>query len=160
MEIHPETPQEGTLMTSRFRAEDIERMMGHLRTMGAPFGIVFADRPFLSNSRMALLAAEFAREQGDFRVFHEAVLGAYFSQGLDIGDLDILRQLAEDAGLDADAMAKAIKSGKHLLMLEKAKEDAARLGVTGVPTFFIDGNKFVGAQPLDVFRKALRSVKD
>lgn len=159
MEIHPETPPEGTPMTSRFRAGDIEHMMGHLRTMGAPFGIAFVDRPILSNSRMALLASEFAREQGKFLAFHEAVFAAYFSHGLDIGDIDVLRQLASDLGLDAEAMAVAVKSGKHLAMFEKAKEEAARLGVTGVPAFFIEGKKLVGAQPLDVFRKALRSVK-
>jgi predicted DsbA family dithiol-disulfide isomerase len=158
MEIHPETPPEGTLMTARFRAEDIKRMMGHLRTMGAPFGITFADRPILSNSRRALLAAEFAREQGKFQSFHEAVFAAYFSHGLDIGDLAVLRQIAADSGLDADAMADAVTSGKHLPLLETAKESAARLGVTGVPTFFLDEKRsIVGAQSLDVFRKTLRS---
>lgn len=159
MEIHPETPPEGALMTSRFRAEDIERMMGHLRTMGAPFGIVFVDRPVLSNSHLALLAAEFAREEGKFQVFHEAVLAAYFSLGQDIGNLDVLRQIASGTGLDADAMASAVQSGKHLPALEKAKEEAARLGVTGVPAFFIGDKKLVGAQPLDVFRKTLQSLK-
>jgi predicted DsbA family dithiol-disulfide isomerase len=145
-------------MTARFRAEDIRRMMEHLRAMGAPFGIAFVDRPILSNSRPALLAAEFAREQGKFQSFHEAVFAAYFSHGLDIGDLDVLKQLATDAGLDADAMADAVASGKHLPMLERAKEEAARLGVTGVPTFFIDEKRsVVGAQSLDVFRKTLRS---
>jgi len=145
-------------MISRFRADDIKRMMEHLRAMGAPFGIAFADRPILSNSRPALLAAEFAREQGKFRVFHEAVFAAYFSHGLDIGELDVLRQIASDIGLEADALADAVKSGKYLLMLEKTKEDAARLGVTGVPTFFINDNRsIVGAQSLDVFRKTFRS---
>jgi len=159
MEIHPETPSEGTLMSARFPAEDIKRMMGHLRLMGTPFGIAFVDRPMLSNSRPALLAAEFAREQGKFQAFHDAVFAAYFSFGLDIGDLDVLRQIASDVGIDADALAGAVKSGKHLPMLERTKEDAARLGVTGVPTFVInDKRTIVGAQPLDVFRKTLRSV--
>ena len=145
-------------MTSRFRAEDIQRMMEHLRAMGAPFGITFADRPMLSNSRLALLAAESAREQGKFQAFHEAVFAAYFSQGIDIGDLDALKQIATDAGLDADAMAEAVTRGKHLPMLETAKEEAARLGVTGVPTFFIDEKRsIVGSQSLEVFRKTLRS---
>jgi predicted DsbA family dithiol-disulfide isomerase len=158
MEIHPETPPEGTLMISRFRAEDIARMMEHLRAMGAPFGIAFVDRPILSNSRLALLAAEFARDQGTFQAFHDAVFAAYFSHGLDIGELDVLRQIASDVGIDADALAGAVKSGKYLPTLERTKEDAARLGVTGVPTFFIDNKRsIVGAQSLDVFRKTLRS---
>jgi len=146
-------------MTARFRAEDIARMMDHLRTMGAPFGIVFVDRPILSNSRLALLAAEFAREQNMFEPFHTSVFAAYFSHGLDIGDLEVLQQIAKDSGLDADAMAAAVNSGKHQTMIEKTKKDAARLGVSGVPAFFFGDKKLVGAQPLDVFRKALRSVK-
>jgi predicted DsbA family dithiol-disulfide isomerase len=145
-------------MTKRFRPEDIKRMMENLRTMGAPFGIVFADRPLLSNSRSALHAAEFAREQGRFDPFHVALFAAYFSHGLDIGNLDVLRQIGQDVGLDAGAMLNAVQSGRYLQKLEEAKEDAADRGVTGVPTFFIEDKKsVVGVQPLDVFRKALRS---
>lgn len=141
-------------MTARFRPEDIERMMGHLRTMAAPFGIVFADRPFLSNSRRALLAAEFAREGNRFQPFHEALFAAYFSHGLDIGDMRVLRRVASDSGVDADAMEAAVTSGKHLPLLEAAREDSLRHGVTGVPTFLINEKRtIVGAQSLDVFRK-------
>jgi predicted DsbA family dithiol-disulfide isomerase len=146
-------------MTKRFRPEDIKRIMEHLRGMGAPFGITFVDRPILSNSRLALQAAEFAREHNLFDPFHTALFAAYFSQGLDIGHIDVLAMIAKDAGLDAEAMRNAVQSGKYLLALEKVKEDAAVRGVTGVPTFFIEGKKsVVGAQPLEVFRKALRSA--
>jgi predicted DsbA family dithiol-disulfide isomerase len=133
--------------------------MGHLRTMGAQFGITFVDRPFLSNSRLALQAAEFSREQGRFDAFHEAVFAAYFSHGLDIGSPDVIEQIGRDCGLDAEAMQQAVTSGKYLFKLEEAKEDAAYHGVTGVPSFFINEKKsIIGAQPLDVFRKILRSA--
>jgi len=145
-------------MAERFRPEDITRMMGHLRTMGAAFGITFADRPLLSNSRLALQAVEFARDSAKFHEYHQALFTAYFSEGLDIGDLNVLRQIARDTDLDPDAMAQAIKSGKYLPKLTEGQEYAARRGVTGVPTFFIGMKKtIVGAQPLEVFRKALRS---
>ncbi len=159
MEIHPDTPPEGRPLTELFRAEDIDRMMQHLRIAGAPFGITFMDRPFLSNSRAALQAAEFAREQGKFRQFHTSIFSAYFSLGLDIGDLSVLSQLGSDAGLDPASLVKAVQTGKYLPALEEARQEAGMLGVTGVPTFFFDDNKsVVGAQPLDVFRKALRSA--
>jgi len=142
-----------------FRIEDTHRMMNHLRTMGAQFGITFVDRPFLSNSRLALQAAEFSREKGRFDAFHEAVFVAYFSHGFDIGNLDVLEQIGRDCGLDTEAMQKAIASGKYLSKLEESKEDAAYHGVTGVPSFFINEKKSViGAQPIDVFRKVFRSV--
>ncbi len=146
-------------MTKRFRPEDIKRMMEHLRGMGAPFGITFVDRPLLSNSRPALQAAEFARGQGLFEPFHAALFAAYFSHGLDIGNIDVLALIAKDAGLDAGAMKQALQEGKYLPGLEAVKEEAAVRGVTGVPAFFIGGKKsVVGAQPLEVFRKALRSA--
>jgi predicted DsbA family dithiol-disulfide isomerase len=146
-------------MTNRFRPEDIKRMMEHLRNMGARFGITFVDRPLLANSRLALQAAEFARDHNLFTPFHVALLAAYFSRGLDIGNIDVLEMIAHDAGLDAEAMKQALQSGKYLSRLEAAQKEATRRGVTGVPAFFIGENKsVVGAQPLDVFRKVLRSV--
>ena len=146
-------------MAKRFRPEDIKRIMENLRSMGAPFGITFVDRPILSNSHLAIQAAEFAREHNLFEPFHTALFAAYFSRSMDIGNIDVLALIAHDAGLDAEAMKQALQEGKYLSGLEATKEDAAVRGVTGVPTFFIgDKKSVVGAQPLDVFRKALRSA--
>ena len=159
VEIHPETPEGGRPLTELFRKEDVDGMMAHLRSAGAPFGITFADRPFLSNSRRALQAAEFAREHGKFDRLHPALFSAYFSQALDIGSMDVLLKIGQEAGLDTAAMEKAIMSNAFMPKLAQAQEDAGKAGVTGVPTFVINGRKtIVGAQPLDVFRKALRSV--
>jgi predicted DsbA family dithiol-disulfide isomerase len=136
----------------------MKTMTQHLRIAGAPFGITFADRPFLSNSRNALMAAEFAREQGRFREFHSATFAAYFSLGLDIGDLEVLAQIAASSGLDPDAMQKGVQAGRYAATLERVRQEAGVLGITGVPAFSIgDREPIVGAQPLDVFRKALRS---
>jgi predicted DsbA family dithiol-disulfide isomerase len=158
VEIHPETPQEGTPMAARFPGADISRMMEHVRAMGAPFGIAFADRPFLSNSRRALQAAEFARDQGKFAEFHQALFTAYFSRGLDIGSFPVLAQLATDCDLDPGAMERSVQDGVYRPRLEQAQEEATRLGVTGVPTFFVKGKKkIIGAQPIDVFRRTLTS---
>ncbi len=138
-------------MAELFRIEDINRMMNHLRTMGAQFGITFVDRPFLSNSHLALQAAEFSREKGRFDAFHEAVFAAYFSHGLDIGSPDVLEQIGRDCGLDAEAMRNAVASGKYLSKLEKTKEDAAYHSVTGVPSFFINEKNSSLARSLSTY---------
>jgi predicted DsbA family dithiol-disulfide isomerase len=159
MEIHPETPLEGMPMTRRFRPEDIERIMGQLRSRGAPFGITFADRSLLSNSSLALQAAEFAREHNLFNPFHVALFTTYFSHGLNIGNIDVLAMIAKDAGLDVEAMKQALQNKKYLPRLAAIQKEAAVRGVTGVPTFFIGEKKsVVGAQSLDVFRNTLRST--
>ncbi|HXY62417.1 MAG TPA: DsbA family protein, partial [Nitrospirota bacterium] len=75
-----------------------------------------------------------------------------------IGDLNVLKQIARDTGLDAEVMIQDVVNGKYLSTLAAVRDNAARLGVSGVPTFFIGMKKtIVGAQPLDVFRKALSS---
>lgn len=104
------------------------------------------------------MGAEFARDRGKFQDFHTATFSAYFSLGLDIGDLDVLAQIADSAGLDPGAMKQAVQAGKYISRLEEIRQEAGVFGITGVPTFTIEGREpIVGAQPLDVFRKALRS---
>ena len=157
IEIHPDTPPGGRPVTDLFRQEEVDRMMKHLRAMGAPLGIIFSDITRISNSRLALQAGAYAAEQGKFDELHEALFQAYFSQGLDIGDQEVIMQLGRDVGLDIDMLGQALRAGTYLLKLKQAQEEASRLGVTGVPTFFLgDRKSIVGAQPLEVFRKVLR----
>ncbi len=159
IEIHPDTPPEGMPIERMFRPEDTGRMMMNLRAMGAPFGIIFSDITRISNSRLALQAAEFSRDQGRFDAFHEALLQSYFAAGLDIGDREVIAQLGRDVGLDVPAMEKALADGKYLPRLKQMKEEADRAGVTGVPTFLLGARKtIVGAQPIEVFRNTLRSL--
>jgi len=159
IEIHPDTPREGVLIEQMFRPEDVDRMMQNLRSMGAPFGIIFSDITTISNSRLALQAAEFSKDQGRFDAFHDAVLQAYFAAGMDIGDREVIAQLGRDAGLDVPALEKALDEGTYLFRLNEMQDEASRAGVTGVPTFLLGPQRtIVGAQPIEVFRKTLRSL--
>ena len=143
-----------------FPKAQTDRMMKNLRTMGAPFGIIFSDITRISNSRLALQAAEFSKDQGRFEAFHDAVLHAYFAEGLDIGDREVITQLGRDAGLDVPGLERALEEGTYLPRLRQMQDEAARAGVTGVPTFVVAGKRtIVGAQPLDVFRNTLRGMK-
>lgn len=129
--------------------------------MGAPYGITFSDFSTLPNSRNALLAAEHARVHGKFPELHAALFSAYFSHGLDIGDLEVLGELGKDVGLDSAELISAVRQGTYGEKLRQAKEEAKERGVTGVPTFFIgDKDRIVGAQPIEVFRRALKSRRD
>jgi predicted DsbA family dithiol-disulfide isomerase len=160
VEIHPETPPQGMLIEQMFPTADRAAMMKNLRTMGAPFGIIFADITRISNSRPALQAAEFSRDRGRFEVFHDGVLQAYFGAGLDIGDHEVVLQLGREAGLDAAALHQALEAGTYLPRLREMQEEASAAGVTGVPTFILGGRRtIVGVQPIDVFRNTLRSLR-
>ena len=156
-EIHPDTPQEGMLLSSMFPQLDPQNMFRHLRDMAAPYGITFADISLISNSHMSLEASEFAKEHGKFDTFHRALFQAYFSQGMDIGNLEVLTELGHESGLDRGVLAQALQTGNYRQKIENMRKEAVRLGVTAAPTFIIeDRDRIIGAQPIEVFKKKLR----
>jgi len=158
-EIHPETPPEGMPLMTLFSRVDVESMTRRLNSMGAPFGLAFRKIVNISNSRLSLEAGEFAKAQGRFDEFHSLLFNAYFSQGKDIGSVEVLKQIGKEAGLDADALGKALQTEKYRRVLEDAKEEAVRLGITAAPTFiFNEKDRIVGAQSIDVFRERLKAL--
>lgn len=173
-EIHPETPPEGRHLDELYRGADLAPMHDMLRARSKEFGLRFAPPPLLANSRAAILAAEYARDRGRFPEFSRRVFSAYFAEGRNIGDLEVLQAAAEKAGIDPLDLRRSFLAGEYVDRLLSAEADARRLGITGVPTFFIDRSptgdpaapsqvraqrrRIVGAQPLETFRKALLSL--
>lgn len=142
-----------------FPSLDTKRMMKNLRDMGAVYGIIFSDIKRISNSKLAIQAAEFSRDQGRFDAFHDAVLQAYFAAGMDIGDREVILQLGKETGLDTQALEKALIEERYVPKMKEMQEEAAKAGVTGVPTFVLGTKRtIVGAQPIEVFRKAIASL--
>lgn len=124
--------------------------------MGAPFGLTFQKIVHISNSRLSLEAAEFAKDHERFDSFHSALFQAYFSQGRDIGNIEILASIAGGAGLDAGSMKEALQTRKYRPGIETVRKEAALLDVNAAPTFIIeDKDRIVGAQSIDMFRKKL-----
>ncbi len=157
-EIHPETPPEGVLLEKLFGPGFARRQEG-MRERCAELGLSFEPPRLLSNSRLAVEAAEFARDHGKHPEFHRALLAAYFAHSHDIGDLDVLSRLATDVGLDSAALRQDLATGRYASRRQAAYDEACGLRVTGVPTFLfangVGGIRVVGAQPLDEFRRLL-----
>jgi predicted DsbA family dithiol-disulfide isomerase len=159
-EIHPETPTEGVPLESLF-GPGFEQRQESQRRRCAELGLPFEAPRRLSNSRLAVEAVEFARDAGKHPEFHRAVLAAYFARSQDIGDLDVLSELAADVGLDSAALGQELAAGRYAGRRKAAYEEACQLGITGVPTFiFAAGTRVVGAQSLDDFRRALAEWQD
>ena len=155
-ELHPETPPAGVLLTERFKGYDLSSFHEQLRTRGVEVGVVFGNRILLSNSRSALMAAEFARDLGHYDSFHENMFQAYFTKGLDIGNPDVIDAVAGESGLDENQTRSAILDGRYLSRLDEARREGQLLGLTGIPLFIIENKyKIVGAQPIEVFRNIL-----
>jgi predicted DsbA family dithiol-disulfide isomerase len=123
-------------------------------------GLPFTPPRLLCNSRLAIEAAEFAQEAGKHPEFHRTVLRAYFADSRDIGDVQVLSQLAAEVGLDPRELSAALTEGRYANARDVAAEEARSSGVTAVPTFvFAGGARVVGAQPLDRFRRVLENAE-
>lgn len=116
-------------------------------------GITFTrGRTWTSNSHLSLEAAEFAAEHGDGIRFHKAMFKAYFTDLADIGDLDTVVRVGEEAGLPADDLRVTLTEGRYRATVDEGIQWAQQVGVTAVPTFVLGGNiGIVGAQEMDVF---------
>ena len=129
-------------------------MYDQLRQRGKEVGIVFGNLTLLSNSRLALEASEYARDKGKYEKFHETIFRFYFTEGDDIGNIGIIASAAVKSGLDAGDMMKAISEKRYRSRLSEARQEGAKINLSGVPTFIInEKHKIVGAQPVEVFRE-------
>ena len=159
-ELHPDTHPEGILLSERFKGYDVSQMYDHLRQRGKEFGVVFGDRTVLSNSRLALEAAEYARDMGKFESFHETMFRYYFTEAYDIGSIDVIKSVAAESRLDAGDMMKAISEKRYRPRLIQARQEGEKINLTGVPTFIITGKyKIVGAQPVEVFKEVFSKIQ-
>ncbi len=136
-------------------------MFANLRECGKPYGMEFKDPNRASNSRLALLAGEFARDMGCFDEFHENVFRAFFTDLKDIGQLDILLEITSNCGLNPKTLKLFCNESRHLGRLNATRIDAQRLGIRSIPAFVFENNEIIiGALKPEVFRKALEDIQN
>jgi predicted DsbA family dithiol-disulfide isomerase len=159
-ELHPETPPAGILLSVRFKGHDLSSFYDQLRKRGKEVGVVFGTHTILSNSRLALMASEYARDQGRYDAFHESMFHAYFTEGLDIGKTDVIADVAKKSGLNEKETLNAVRDGRYASRLNEARKEGELLGLTGIPLFIIE-NKYqiTGAQPIETFHQLLDKIK-
>ena len=86
---------------------------------------------------------------------------ANFAHGRDIGDRDVLADLADSAGMDAAAIRRLLASDADSAEIRARAANARERGVTGVPTFII-GNQHVvpGAQPPELWIRLIDEIAE
>ena len=148
------------LLSERFKGYDLSSFYDQLRARGKEVGVVFGDLTVLSNSRLALMASEYARDLGKYDSFHENMFHAYFSEGLDIGNPDVIADVAGKSGLDEKETLSAVRDDRYASRLNETRKEATLIGLTGVPLFVIENkHKIVGAQPIETFHYYLDKIK-
>ena len=107
------------------------------------------DLPLEAIHKQAQLAAEAARcagDQGKFWQYHDIL----YSKAPKLGEAD-LKAYAKEVGLDSASFDGCLASRKHKGVVQQDLAEGADLGLTGTPSFFINGREISGAQPLEAF---------
>ncbi|MFC6615798.1 DsbA family protein [Halopenitus salinus] len=84
---------------------------------------------------------------GTWRAFDEALLDALWKEGRDVGDRDVIADVAADVGLDAEAVRGATTDDEWEDRLREAFTAAREVGVSGVPTWVYGDHAARGAVP-------------
>lgn len=157
--LRPDTPPEGLDLPDyilRARANGSEE---RLENMAKMHDMEFKSTKRIYNTRIAHEATEYAREHGRGLEFHRVVFRKVYAEGQDPSKWEVLRSAAKEVGLNADDMQSVVDGGKYTAEVAAQVRHAQEIGVTGVPTYVInDRYAVVGAQPYEVFKRALAKI--
>jgi len=144
-------------------AERAREIIRNVSDRAADVGLAFnMDRARRANTLLAHRLIWFA-DRPDSGVeqaaMKERLLKAYFTDGLDIGDAEVLADCAADVGLDRSAVLRFLQSDQGTAAVTAELSEARDEGITAVPTYVFNGKWAVpGAQEPETFAQVLRKM--
>jgi predicted DsbA family dithiol-disulfide isomerase len=168
--LSPDTPPEGLDLAQMLARKGLNLQQAHARLLPLmeAEGLEYPRDPTglagrrLWSTRRAQELALWAEEQGAperVEALHDRLFRAVQVENLNVYDLDVLAQLADEVGLDGRAARVAVERGDLAPARELSWRTATRAGITGVPTYVAAGYGVVGAQPVDVLREFVIEVQ-
>lgn len=116
--------------------------------------------PFHPRTRLAHEAAAFAGQQGKLTEMASALLVAYWQQGRDIGQIDVLCEIGGEIGLDGAALRQALEERELGYEVTQELQLAQQYGITAVPSFVV-GNRYLlrGLVTEEQLRQAIQTCR-
>lgn len=102
----------------------------------------------------ASVAAECAAEQGKFWAYHDILFQRFGARTIDYTPAG-LGGYATGIQLDREKFDACLRDEKISARINTDRQEGNRLGVRGTPTFFVNGQQLVGAQPYEAFKAAI-----
>jgi protein-disulfide isomerase len=161
--LRPDDPLKGNprapvtlVVFSDFQCPFCSRAIPTLRQIEQTYGekvkLVWKHQPLPmhTNAIPAAEAAEAAREQGKFWQMHDKLFESQTSL-----TPETFEQRAREIGLDLGRFRESLQSHRNRHRIDEDMALAGRVGATGTPTFFVNGEKVVGAQPFEAFKSVI-----
>ena len=109
-------------------------------------------------STWAAEAAECAADQNKFWEYHDKLYESQSGENQGAFNKDNLKKFAKELGLDTSAFDECLDSGRYTQLIEEESSMASSIGVRSTPTFLINGQAVVGAQPFEIFEQTIDSL--
>jgi predicted DsbA family dithiol-disulfide isomerase len=112
------------------------------------------------HTHLAFEGFQFAKVHGKGLEYNHRVLEAFFVDGQDIGQIDVLTKLAGEVGLDGPEFEEALRSRTYREAHRRALRHAsAEAGVTGVPMFVIGDRVLTGMQDRETLESVIEDAR-
>ena len=109
-----------------------------------------------ANTATAHQVLHLAKDRGVQEAVKERLMAAHFVEGRHVGRRQELAELGAESGLEAAEVLEVLELGTFVAVVDEDRRTAARLGISGVPFYVVDGRYAVsGAQPVEVFLQVL-----
>jgi predicted DsbA family dithiol-disulfide isomerase len=137
--------------------EQAKALNAQVAQMAMKEGLVYnLDKSVVANSFKAHLLTHFAKKYGKQEPVEELLFQSYFTDGKNIDDIEVLKGIAKQVGMDATAYEQAVLEGSLNDEVKMDIHEAQQIGVQGVPFFVYDRKYAVsGAQPVELFIQTL-----
>ena len=158
--LHPETPAEGMTLEALFAGRDYDLEASYARMKGLmdQEGLDYARRTHTYNSRLAQELGAWADTKDGGAALHDALYRAYFVEGKNIGDAEVLLGIVDAAGLPVEEARAVLSERRFRDAVDADWARSHKIGVSGVPTFAAGGYGVVGAQPYETLEKFLAEI--
>lgn len=140
-----------------FPEEQAKQMTAQVIQMGKASGIDFNfEKALITNTLSAHKILHLAKKYGKSSEMEEELFKAHFLNGENVGNLDVLSNLAEKLGINKDEALRTLSSEEFEYKVNQDILEGRNNGVSGVPFFILNGKYAIsGAQPSQVFEEAL-----
>ena len=158
--LHPDTPPEGLEMAGFYaqRGLDPDKMYQDMKERMDAEGLPYGKRTHSYNSRLAQELSKWSETVEGGERLEKEFYKAYFVDSKNIGQVDVLLECVEAAGLSVEDAKSVIENRTFEQAVDEDWAKSQQYGVTGVPTYVAGGYGVVGAQPYEVLEKLMQEV--
>ncbi|MHB1340954.1 MAG: DsbA family oxidoreductase [Coriobacteriia bacterium] len=157
LELRPSIPQAGVSARERHLGHS-ERVEQRLIELAAAEGEAMVLPDLVPNTHLAIVLGEYGRDLGE-RVYwplHLDIFRAYYVNGYDLGDREVLLKVARAHGLDEDEVIAAWGDDTYEDRLHEFHHMVLHLGIDTTPAALICNELLIGSRPYGVLRDAVQ----